>query len=151
MILILLPIYKSSGSFSKSLGIVPSAPITICIAVTFMFHNFPSSPARSNYSLSAFFDFPLRGLLGWLLIVGIMYGNLLSFLLRCGKKAIWKGNPMRLEPTRVGLLAELANHYTTTGTFGNVCMTYKFDQARNSHRKINKIFLECDLRTREKD
>ena len=28
-------------------------------------------------------------------------------------KAIWKGHPMRLELTRVGLLAELANHYTT--------------------------------------
>ena len=30
-------------------------------------------------------------------------------------KAIWKGHPMRLELTRVGLLAELANHYTTRG------------------------------------
>ena len=28
-------------------------------------------------------------------------------------KAIWKGHPMRLELTRVGLLVELANHYTT--------------------------------------
>ena len=27
-------------------------------------------------------------------------------------KAIWKGHPMRLELTRVGLLVELANHYT---------------------------------------
>ena len=32
-------------------------------------------------------------------------------------KAIWKGHPMRLELTRVGLLAELANHYTTRGAF----------------------------------
>ena len=31
-------------------------------------------------------------------------------------KAIWKGHPMRLELTRVGLLAELANHYTTRGS-----------------------------------
>ena len=30
-------------------------------------------------------------------------------------KAIWKGHPMRLELTRVGLLAELANHYTPRG------------------------------------
>ena len=30
-------------------------------------------------------------------------------------KAIWKGHPMRLEFTRVGLLVELANHYTTRG------------------------------------
>ena len=32
-------------------------------------------------------------------------------------KAIWKGHPMRLELTRVGLLVELANHYTTRGTY----------------------------------
>ena len=32
-------------------------------------------------------------------------------------KAIWKGNPMRLELTRVGLPVLLANHYTTTGTY----------------------------------
>ena len=32
-------------------------------------------------------------------------------------KAIWKGHPMRLELTRVGLLGELANHYTTRGAF----------------------------------
>ena len=30
-------------------------------------------------------------------------------------KAIWKGRPMRLELTRVGLLVELANRYTTKG------------------------------------
>ena len=30
-------------------------------------------------------------------------------------KAIWKGHTMRLELTRVGLLVELANHYTTRG------------------------------------
>ena len=30
-------------------------------------------------------------------------------------KAIWKGHPMRLELTLVGLLVELANHYTTRG------------------------------------
>ena len=30
-------------------------------------------------------------------------------------KAIWKGHPMRLELIRVGLLVELANHYTTKG------------------------------------
>ena len=35
-------------------------------------------------------------------------------------KAIWKGHPMRLELTRVGLLVELANHYTTTGAFTRV-------------------------------
>ena len=33
-------------------------------------------------------------------------------------KTIWKGHPMRLELTRVGLLVELANHYTTKGAWG---------------------------------
>ena len=47
-------------------------------------------------------------------------------------KAIWKGHPMRLELTRVGLLAELANHYTISAellyidsswsTFAHPCM-----------------------------
>ena len=32
-------------------------------------------------------------------------------------KAIWNGHPMRLELTRVGLLVELANHYTTRGAW----------------------------------
>ena len=32
-------------------------------------------------------------------------------------KAIWKGHPVRLELTRVGLLVELANHYTTRGAY----------------------------------
>ena len=31
-------------------------------------------------------------------------------------KAIWKGHSMRLELTRVGLLVDLANHYTTRGS-----------------------------------
>ena len=30
---------------------------------------------------------------------------------------MWKGHPMRLELTRVGLLVELAHHYTTKGAF----------------------------------
>ena len=42
-------------------------------------------------------------------------GNLLSFLLRCGTRPYERGNPMRLELTRVGLLVELANHYTIRG------------------------------------
>ena len=39
------------------------------------------------------------------------------------RKAIWKGHPMRLELTRVGLLVKLANHYTTRGSFleENIC------------------------------
>ena len=44
-------------------------------------------------------------------------GNLLSFLLRCGTRPYEKGHPMRLELTRVGLLVQLANHYTTRGAF----------------------------------
>ena len=32
-------------------------------------------------------------------------------------KAMWKGHPMKLELTRVGLLGELVNNYTTRGAF----------------------------------
>ena len=38
-------------------------------------------------------------------------------------KAIWKGHPMRLELTRVGLLVELANHYTTRGGYTTEALT----------------------------
>ena len=45
----------------------------------------------------------------------LKFGNLLSVYAQMWHKAIWKGHPMRLELTRVGLLVELANHYTTRG------------------------------------
>ena len=48
-----------------------------------------------------------------------IYGNLLSFFAQMWHRAIWKGHPMRLELTRVGLLVEHANHYTTRGAFGH--------------------------------
>ena len=43
-------ISKSSSPCTNSLVTVPSAPITIGIIVTFMFHRFFSSLARSSYS-----------------------------------------------------------------------------------------------------
>ena len=43
-----------------------------------------------------------------------------------GHKAIWKGHPMRLELTRGGLLAELANHYTTRGAYEHMFMSQNF-------------------------
>ena len=42
-------IYKSSSPCTNSLVIVPTAPITIGIIVTFMFHSFFNSLARSRY------------------------------------------------------------------------------------------------------
>ena len=43
------PTSKSSSPFCKSLVTVPSAPITIGIIVTCMFHSFFNSLARSRY------------------------------------------------------------------------------------------------------
>ena len=43
------PTSKSSGPFNNPLVIVPKAPITIGIIVTFMFHSFFNSLARSRY------------------------------------------------------------------------------------------------------
>ena len=39
-------------------------------------------------------------------------------------KAIWKGHPMRLELTRVDLLVELANNYTTRGACLGIFYVY---------------------------
>ena len=50
------PTSKSSRPFNNPLVIVPNAPITIGTIVTFMFHSFFNSPARSRY-LSFFFHF----------------------------------------------------------------------------------------------
>ena len=43
------PIFKSSRPFNNSMVTVPKAPITIGIIVTFMFHSFCNSLARSRY------------------------------------------------------------------------------------------------------
>ena len=43
------PISKSSRPFNNPLVIVPNAPITIGTIVTFMFHSFYNSLARSRY------------------------------------------------------------------------------------------------------
>ena len=43
------PTSKSSRPFNNPLVIVPNAPITIGTIVTFMFHNFFNSLARSRY------------------------------------------------------------------------------------------------------
>ena len=50
------PTSKSSGPFNNPLEIVPKAPITIGTIVTFMFHSFFNSLARSRY-LSFFSHF----------------------------------------------------------------------------------------------
>ena len=47
-------ISKSSSLWTNPLVTVPSAPVTICITVAFMFHSFFSTLARSRY-LSLFF------------------------------------------------------------------------------------------------
>ena len=46
-----LPTFKSSRPFNNPLVIVPNAPITIGTIVTFMFHSFFNSLARSRLLL----------------------------------------------------------------------------------------------------
>ena len=66
-------------------------------------------------------------------------------------KAIWKGHPMRLELTRVGLLVELANHYTTRGAFIvwevswrlNRTATYWPPPSSSGHSSVSFILLGC--------
>ena len=56
------PTSKSSRPFNNPLVIVPKAPITIGTIVTFMFHGFFNSLARSRYLsfFSHYFSFILR-------------------------------------------------------------------------------------------
>ena len=63
-------------------------------------------------------------------------------------KAIWKGHPMRLELTRVGLLVELANHYTTRGAYSittsslALCYTkINLNKYKNISTQVKKFFL----------
>ena len=56
-----LPTSKSSRPFNHPLVIVPNAPITIGTIVTFMFHNFFNSLARSRYL--SFFSHSFRYIL----------------------------------------------------------------------------------------
>ena len=55
------PISKSSRPFNNPLVIVPKAPITIGTIVTFMFHSFFNSLARSRYL--SFFSLSFRFIL----------------------------------------------------------------------------------------
>ena len=55
------PTSKSSRPFNNPLVIVPKAPITIGTIVTFMFHNFFNSLARSRYL--SFFSHSFRFIL----------------------------------------------------------------------------------------
>ena len=55
------PISKSSRPFNNPLVIVPNAPITIGTIVTFMFHRFFNSLARSRYL--SFFSLSFRFIL----------------------------------------------------------------------------------------
>ena len=55
------PTSKSSRPFNNPLVIVPNAPITIGAIVTFMFHSFFNSLARSRYL--SFFSFSFRFIL----------------------------------------------------------------------------------------
>ena len=55
------PTFKSSSPFNNPLAIVPNAPITIGTIVTFMFHSFFNSLARSTHL--SFFSLSFRFIL----------------------------------------------------------------------------------------
>ena len=60
------PTSKPSSPFSNPLVTVPNAPITIGIIITFMFHSFFNSLARSRYL--SFFSYHELLLLLWIII-----------------------------------------------------------------------------------
>ena len=69
------PISKSSGPFNNPLVTVPNAPITIGTIVTFMFHSYFISLARSRYL--SFFSLSFRFIL-W--SVGTAKSSILQIL-----------------------------------------------------------------------
>ena len=73
------PTSKSSRPFNNLLVIVPKAPITIGTIVTFMFHSFFNSLARSRYL--SFFSLSFRFIL-W--SAGTAKSTILQILFFCG-------------------------------------------------------------------
>ena len=70
-------------------------------------------------------------------------------------KAIWKGHPMRLELTRVGLLVQLANHYTTRSALHITVESHYKQQANTitsaeSLRRCSECYVTCLLHTQTK-
>ena len=63
MVLILPLVSSSPNLFSRLLGTIQQAPTKISIAITFMFHSFISSTARSKYCLSFSLLFSIYDLL----------------------------------------------------------------------------------------
>ena len=87
------PTSKSSRSFNKHLVTVPDAPITIGIIVTFMFHSFFNSRARSRYV--SFFSHSFSFILGSAGTAKSTILQVLFFLLiifRSGRLAAIKGS-----------------------------------------------------------
>ena len=73
------PIFKSSRPFNNPFVIVPKAPITIGTIVTFMFHSFFNSLARSRYF--SFFSHSFRFILWSAGTAKSMISQILFFLL----------------------------------------------------------------------
>ena len=71
------PISKSSRSFNNPLVIVPNVPITIGTIVTFMFHSFFNSLARSRYL--SFFSLSFRFIL-WSTRTAVIFIFILTLL-----------------------------------------------------------------------
>ena len=65
MVSIRQPTSKSSRPFNNPLVTVPKAPITIGIIVTFIFHSFFNSLARSRYFISLFPFFQFYSVVSW--------------------------------------------------------------------------------------
>ena len=85
------PISKSSRPFKNPLVIVPKAPITIGTIVTFMFHSFFNSLARSRYL--SLFSYVFRFIL-W--SAGTAKSTILQMLFFCLLIIIRSGLPSRI-------------------------------------------------------
>ena len=90
-----LPTSTSSRPFNNHLVIVPNAPITIGTIVTFMFHSFFNSLARSRYL--SFFSISFRFIL-W--SAGTAKSPILQIIMRSGLLARIGGSVRMLKSHR---------------------------------------------------
>ena len=79
-------IFKSSSPFTNPLRIVPSAPITIGITITFMFHSYFSSLAKSRYL--SFFSLSFNFICGLPIWQSSLFSRF-SFLLLSITRSSW--------------------------------------------------------------
>ena len=119
-------IFNSPSLSSKAFGTIPSTPITMGITVTFMFHSFLCSLARSKYLSNFLLSFIFTQ---WLARMAKSTRQLLFFFLSAPGIAIWQGlgdpflsqNPCKFYAFIISIII-LFDFFTSIRAFSEVWM-----------------------------